>query len=111
MRIIIAGGRDYKKQPVDFDWLNFLHRTYTFTTVISGAARGADLLGECWAEQHNVPVERFPADWNKYGRAAGMRRNVQMIRVADAVALFPGGKGTANMRELAEIYNRKIFTR
>lgn len=111
MRIIIAGGRDYKKQPSDFDWLTHLHRMYTFTTVISGAARGADLLGECWAKQNHIPIERFPANWNKYGRAAGMYRNAQMIRVADAVALFPGDKGTANMRELAELYNRRIFTR
>ena len=46
--------------------------------------------------------KRFPADWDKHGRAAGPIRNAQMARYADAVALFPGGRGTASMRRVAE---------
>ena len=39
--------------------------------VVSGTARGVDQLGEDWADEHAIPVERFPADWDTHGRSAG----------------------------------------
>jgi len=47
--------------------------------VIEGEAPGADTLGRIWAELHGIPVEQFPADWTRYGREAGPKRNKQML--------------------------------
>jgi hypothetical protein len=58
---------------------------------------------------NRVPVKQFPADWNKYGKAAGPIRNAQMAKYADAVILFPGGRGTANMRKLAKEHGLEIL--
>lgn len=104
-RVLVCGGRDYD----DYErvtwalspWLNTDEPS--ITTIIHGAARGADSLADRWATEHGVPVERYPADWNKYGKRAGYIRNVQMLNEGkpDTVIAFPGGKGTQMMINLA----------
>ena len=69
-------------------------------------ARGADMFGRKVALESGLTVKEFPADWNVHGRAAGMIRNAQMADYASEVpgsicVLFPGGKGTANMKRTA----------
>jgi len=101
MRIIICGGRNYDDYACVYEVL----REYVLKapTIINGGARGADLLAERAAYERGYPVERFPANWEKYARAAGPIRNKQMLESgADLVIAFPGGKGTANMIKIAE---------
>jgi hypothetical protein len=67
--------------------------------IIYGGAYGADRLAREWAEEHCLGSECYPADWTKYGRAAGPIRNKQMLVEGkpDLVVAFPGGPGTADM--------------
>ena len=60
----------------------------TNVTIISGTARGADRLGERYAAEHNMKLERFPAEWDKYHKGAGPIRNHKMVLAADAVVVF-----------------------
>lgn len=110
VRIIVAGGRDFSDYRLVADTLDsLLPKLKTEDiTIISGGCRGADALGERYASEHQIPVRRFPADWNAYGRAAGPIRNRQM---ADYSALAKGillafwdgkSRGTASMISLAE---------
>jgi hypothetical protein len=71
--------------------------------ILSGACRGPDLLGEKWAGIKGIPVKRFPAEWNKYGKAAGMIRNKEMIDEADELISFWDGesRGTKDAIDLA----------
>lgn len=94
-KVIIAGGRDYQFTPRDIEFLDSLESK--IAEVVSGDAAGADSEGEGWAEMRGIPVKLFPADWKKHGRAAGPLRNKQMAEYADAVVLFPGGRGTQSM--------------
>ena len=73
-------------------------------TIISGTARGADLIGERYARDRGFQVERFPADWNRHGKAAGYRRNAEMAGVANAVVVFWDGYslGTQHMITIAK---------
>ncbi len=66
-------------------------------------ARGADKLGYDWGKANNIPIAEFPADWNRYGKSAGYRRNVEMAKNADALlALWDGkSRGTRHMIEIA----------
>lgn len=101
MKLIIAGGRDYKFTQADIIDLDAIHSSRVIEEVVSGGATGADAEGERWATSRKIPVRRFPANWKAYGRSAGPIRNQEMAEYADAVALFPGGKGTADMRNRA----------
>lgn len=109
MRTIIAGSRtctDYGKiiEAIrDCGWKP--------TVVISGAAKGADRLGELWARNHGVKLERFPADWDKNKKSAGHIRNVKMSEVAEAlIALWNGqSSGTKDMIEIAQKKGLKVY--
>ncbi|MBQ8495398.1 MAG: DUF2493 domain-containing protein [Clostridia bacterium] len=66
---------------------------------MSGGCRGADKLGERYAEENGIPTERYSADWQRYGRAAGPKRNEEMAKAADLVICFWDGnsRGTASL--------------
>lgn len=72
--------------------------------VIHGDARGADRLAGAVAEAAGVPIEKYPADWDKHGRGAGPIRNQRMLDDAkpDVVLAMPGGRGTADMIRRAQ---------
>lgn len=93
MKCIIAGGRDYRLDEWDLGQLDQIG----ISEVVSGGAFGVDASGESWAAYNSIPVQRFPADWQTHGRAAGPIRNKQMAEYSDAVALFKGGRGTQSM--------------
>lgn len=109
MKLIIAGGRDYHFTPADIAALDAL--LPEVTEVVSGCASGADREGEEWAASHKIPIRKFPADWRNDGRAAGPIRNRLMAEYADAVILFPGGKGTMNMHDEAHMRGLRIIDR
>lgn len=111
MRVLVCGGRDF----VDWMWLNAVlskgHKAKPFTHIIHGGAHGADHLAGQWAQDNGLPVLIFPADWRKYGPAAGPIRNAQMLTEGkpDYVVGFPGGKGTKNMLALAKEAGIPLF--
>lgn len=109
MRVIIAGGRDYSFKNNDFKLLDYIATKWSITEVVSGGADGADFGGEVWAENKKIPIQKFPANWKLYGKAAGPIRNAEMAAYADAVILFPGGRGTTNMFETAKEFNLDIL--
>jgi hypothetical protein len=96
MKLIIAGGRSYSLSTSDIARLDAIEGV---TEVVSGCARGVDRDGEAWAEGKGIPIRRFQPEWYRYGRAAGVVRNREMAAYADAVALFPGKRGTESMWE------------
>lgn len=83
--------------------------------VIEGEAKGADLLASDAAFYFGIPVLRFPADWDKYGRAAGPIRNTQMLKEGkpDLVVAFHdninASKGTLNMVQQARKQSVKVM--
>ena len=104
MRLLVCGGRNY----ADRDFLNrfldavkFIHGP--ITVLINGGARGADALAARWAAGQHINVKMYDAHWAELGRRAGVIRNIEMLREGkpDIVVCFPGGKGTAYMREIA----------
>ena len=109
MKVIIAGGRNYKFKQSDILLLKCFHYKYKFTEIVSGGATGADAEGEAFAENNNIMIRKYIANWGAYKRAAGPIRNGQMAQYADAVILFPGGDGTASMRKLSKEHGLKIL--
>ena len=99
MRLIVCGGRNYRDSARVADILGRIHKAQGLTSVIQGAADGADRLAAEWAWENKISVCSYPADWDKHGKAAGPMRNQEMVddARADCVVAFPGGKGTADM--------------
>ncbi len=109
MKLIIAGGRNYQLTTYGALALNEIYATHAVNEVVSGGAKGADAWGERWARSLNISIKRFPADWDKHGRAAGPIRNAEMAEHANALAIFPGGRGTASMLSLAAKHGLTVF--
>ena len=106
MKLAIIGSRTFN----DYALLQQSLETYRpkITLVVSGAARGADSLGEQWAKQNGIGTKVFPADWDKYGKRAGFIRNEDIIKNSDCVIAFWDGesRGTAHSISLCEKYNK-----
>lgn len=112
MRVIVCGGRDYNHREELFGTLNELHRVKPIDCLIHGGARGADYLAGQWAKQHNgVTVVVVPAEWGKHGKAAGPKRNQEMVTQynPDMVIGFRGGAGTADCCRRAEEAGIKVI--
>jgi hypothetical protein len=97
-RVLVCGSRR-------FDDRELMEREFdTFppdAVIIEGEQVGADLMARAIAEERGMAVLPFPAEWNRYGNAAGPIRNQQMLDEGhpDCVSAFPlpGCKGTWNM--------------
>lgn len=101
--VLVCGGRDYEdNEQVNFI-LSFHHAEVPIELLIEGGARGADTHANYWATDRGIHVAQVKANWNKYGRAAGWKRNAAMLLLKpDFVIAFPGGAGTASMVNLAK---------
>lgn len=104
MRVIIAGSRNYTNY---LELVSFCDQVLSGTEsieIVSGTARGADSMGERYANERGYKISRFPADWNKYGKSAGYVRNKEMADYADGLIAFWDGqsKGTLHMINLAK---------
>ena len=102
-RLVVAGSRDFDDYTLLAAELDKLLAGKTNITIVSGTARGADRLGERYAAEHNLRIERFPAEWEKYHKGAGPIRNMKMVQSADAVIVFWDNEssGTKNIIECA----------
>ena len=106
-RVIVAGGRDFQDENYLNESLDHIRAEYVDIEIVSGHASGADKLAEAYAERLGLAIKIFPADWKKYGRAAGPIRNKEMLDYImegdPIVAAFWDGqsKGTKNMIEQA----------
>ena len=108
MKLIIAGSRtftDYQRlcQVLAPD----RHR---IAQVITGGTRGADQLGYRWAWKHQVRHQLFRAEWARFGKSAGMRRNYQMAQAGDVlVACWDSqSPGTAHMIQCMEQLGKPV---
>ncbi|MGV8944901.1 MAG: DUF2493 domain-containing protein [Lutibacter sp.] len=110
IRVIIAGGRNYEDYHKLCQVCDDFLKNESNIEIVSGAYKGADLLGELYAKERNYPIKQFPADWRRYGKSAGLKRNTEMANYADALIAFWDGKskGTKNMIELAISQGLKI---
>lgn len=104
MKVIVAGSRyitdyDVVRKALDDARENGLE----ITTIIEGGARGVDSLAARYATEHGIEHIRVHADWKRYGRGAGRKRNDQMAAMGDAlIAIWDGkSRGTRHMIDCA----------
>lgn len=129
MKIIIAGSRSI----TDYNLLKqVMVKSNAFakvTEIVSGGAKGVDALGERWAKEHKVKLTVMKARWNDldvpgavifvrpgkeegwYNSKAGIQRNEEMGRYADAAVILWDGvsTGTAHMLNFMKKLGKKVY--
>lgn len=105
MKVIIAGSRTFKND--ELLW-KVMKEFKDVSEVLCGGARGADERGQLWAYEHGIPVKMFIPDWDRFGKAAGMKRNIQMAEYADALIAFWDGESPGTKNMIAEATKRGL---
>jgi hypothetical protein len=114
MKLIIAGSRTILTPWFAIEGLvqsTGIKRS-DITEIVSGTAKGIDQSGEVLADSiWHKPLKKFPADWDKHGKAAGPIRNKEMAEYADALLLIWDGesRGSANMKETMLKLNKPVY--
>lgn len=113
-KIIINGSRDF----YNYTYLRLILKDYIMTNqinpelieIISGGAKGADTLAIKFAKEYNLNYKVMNADWNKYGKRAGIIRNAEMLTyaisnpndIAILISFWNGtSKGTKHMIDIS----------
>lgn len=85
MKLLIAGSRSI----TDFDLAPYVPSDVDL--IITGGAKGVDTLGEAYARERGIPTLTVKHVYEKYGRAAPLRRDEEMVDMADAVLVIWDG--------------------
>lgn len=124
LRVIIAGSRGFTDYELLSDESSKIISEILFDNpdisdveIVSGTARGADELGEKFAEDEGYHIARFPANWNLFGKRAGYIRNTEMAKYAVddnshgvLIAFWDKiSKGTKHMIDIAEEYGLEVY--
>ena len=105
MKVLITGDREGFSE---YRMRTRLEELPEGSIVVHGACRGVDLQVNHWAKDLGFEVRAYPADWRRYGPAAGPIRNKQMLdeEHPDLVLAFHSNfdesKGTKNMLKQAK---------
>lgn len=122
--VLVCGGRDYGEHDREqalraAAYLSEMHKATPIDLIVEGGAPGADALARVWADYACVPCRTMRADWSRYGKAAGPRRNAEMLAALVAarddgadvcVVAFPGGNGTADMCRRATAAGLRVIS-
>jgi hypothetical protein len=115
-KVIIAGSRDFATEE-HYDILQSHMDQYILdlglpNQIVCGGARGADSLGRRYANENQIEVITFLPDWDKLGKRAGIQRNIEMGKYADALVAFWDGcsVGTKHMIEFALKRRLEVIT-
>jgi predicted Rossmann fold nucleotide-binding protein DprA/Smf involved in DNA uptake len=104
MKLLIAGSRSI----TEFDLTP--HIPTDVDLIITGGAKGVDALGEQYAREHGIPTVTVKPVYEKYGRAAPIRRDEEMVDMADAVLVVWDGvsRGSRHTAEYARKQGKRL---
>jgi hypothetical protein len=101
MKVLICGSRNWSDiNPIKM----VIDSLESGDMVIHGAAPGAgSIAGELAEKRGDLLIEARPADWNKYGKSAGPRRNIEMLNLRpDRVYAFPTSDSVGTYHAMKE---------
>ena len=104
MKLLIVGSRSI----TDFDLAPYV--LPVIDTIISGGAVGVDSLAEQYADLHHISKYILRPQYKLYGKAAPLKRNEEMVRLADELLVIWDGKskGTQHTINYAKKMNKQI---
>lgn len=115
---MVCGTRTYNNYDDFCKKMDYLlsNKVKTHTImIVSGGATGADSMAEKYAKEKDYSIKVFPADWNTYGKKAGVLRNKQMqqyiagFKDRGIIAFWDGESvGTATNFDITKQYDTRI---
>lgn len=104
MKLLIVGSRSIKA----FDLSPYVSKEVD--TIISGGANGVDTLAEEYADKNRISKLIMRPAYARYGRGAPLKRNEEMVKLADAVLVIWDGKsrGTKYTADFAKKEGKEV---
>ena len=104
MKLMIAGSRSI----TEFDLSSFVPEDTHL--IISGGADGIDTVAECFADKKRISKLILRPRYDLYGKAAPLKRNEEMVDLADKILVVWDGKskGSAYTASYAKKKNKDI---
>lgn len=109
MKVLVCGSRNI--DSFSLVQKAIVESGFEVTEIISGGAKGVDALAEQYARTYEIPTQIFKPDWKKFGKKAGILRNAEMVKIADAViAIWDGqSKGTKSSIDFTKKAAKPLF--
>lgn len=88
-RLLVSGSREWTREYI-LQMVIVRHwiRHPDIMVVHGDCPNGADRIAKDFCEKWGIPQDPFPADWNKYGKSAGHKRNLEMVKSGIDYAVF-----------------------
>ncbi len=104
MKLLIAGSRSITAFDLEG------HIPPEVTVIISGGAKGVDTLAEQYADEHGLEKIIITPNYSRYKRCAPLKRDEEMVELADAVLIIWDGvsRGTKYTLEYAKKKNKPV---
>lgn len=130
MNLLMCGGREWSDdkivRAVLWGIYEIVDNQEEILTLIHGGARGADQAAGEAANTINsvvkgqlrrglIDIKQFPAQWDAYGKSAGIIRNQQMLSEGNPTLVIAfhndisASKGTKDMVDKAKSANIKVY--
>ena len=98
IKLMVSGSRGITDKTLIFNCLDEIYKKKQFDVLIQGGARGVDRIAKEWAlsTKKIELVKTYKANWKKYGKYAGLKRNTDMVADCDfGIVIWDGySKGT-----------------
>lgn len=106
MKVAVIGSRTFN----DYERMKGILNLFPITTIVSGHAKGADKLGEKYADENNIPKEIYIPQWDLFGKKAGFMRNEDIIKNSDIVIAFWDSKSKGTRDSIGRANQMKKTT-
>ena len=113
MKLAVVGSRSFTDKATVFFFLDAYRETFGDKLVIvsGGCPNGPDNHAEMYGWKHDIPLQIYLPDWDKYGKGAGFIRNSEIVENCDEVIAFWDRKsnGTRDTIRKAEKKNKEVI--
>ena len=58
------------------------------------------MIAKAWAASHNIPVIKYPPDYNKYHNEACHKRNEEMAKACDFMLVLWNGESGGSLHDI-----------
>ena len=107
MKVAIVGTRTYP----DLEQVRkYVRDLSPDDIIVSGGAKGVDETAEGEARKLGMEVISVPAEWNKYGKRAGLMRNDIIVGMADCVVAFWDGVSRGTKYTIDKAKKKNVIT-